>query len=68
LDLPIDAYVLCKDSSPFKDPHGKVKDICKLGEGEVILIRLDGFIAWRGERIVDGHGEVLIERLDQVLH
>lgn len=42
LDLLIDAYILCKDSSPFKDPHGKVKDIYKLREGEVLMSLLHG--------------------------
>lgn len=67
LALPIDGYVLSDDSIPFRDPHGKVKDVCKFGEGEVILIRPDGVIAWRGGRMVDGDARVLKESLDTLL-
>lgn len=43
----IDAYILNESSSPFWDPKIQLQRLARLDQGEALLIRPDGFIAWR---------------------
>lgn len=67
VDLPIDVHVLSENFSPLKDAEGSVKATCKLRDGEALLIRPDGFIAWRAPKTSDGHQALLIDTLDRIL-
>ncbi|KAG5755194.1 hypothetical protein H9Q70_002219 [Fusarium xylarioides] len=64
----IDAYSISRDSGALTDSHGTFGRICKLSEGEAILVRPDGFIAWRGEGRKDGHRDELQKALELTLH
>lgn len=64
----VDAYALSHDSSPFNDSTGRVKDIFKLGRGEAILVRPDGFVAWRAGEKEEGHAKFLTSTLQGILH
>jgi hypothetical protein len=65
--LKIDAYVLAEDSNPLSDPNGLVKQKYRIGEGEAVLIRPDGYIAWRARRLAYGHVLTLETALDEIL-
>lgn len=67
LKLTVDAYELHETSQPYRDGVGKLREKAKLGVGEALLVRPDGFIAWRGKRISHGHEEQLRKGLGQVL-
>ncbi|CAJ0547397.1 Ff.00g041510.m01.CDS01 [Fusarium sp. VM40] len=65
--VTLDVYTLNAESSPYKDPVGDVEKKCRLQRGEAILVRPDGFIAWRGARAEDGHEQKLIGGLAAIL-
>lgn len=63
----VETYALHRGSRPFEDPNGRVEEVCKLGNGGAVLIRPDGFIAWRGTQQEKGHREKLIAVMQTVL-
>ena len=65
--VKVDAYALSAVSSPFRDPSGDVERKCRLKQGEAILVRPDGFIAWRGARLDNGHETKLREGFEAIL-
>ncbi|KAM0241480.1 hypothetical protein ACHAP5_007519 [Fusarium lateritium] len=65
--VTLDVYVLNAASSPYKDPARDVEKKCRLQRGEAILVRPDGFIAWRGTTAESGHEQRLIDGLHAVL-
>ncbi|KAF5671995.1 monooxygenase [Fusarium heterosporum] len=65
--VKLDACTLNAASSPYRDPSGDVETKCRLKQGEAILVRPDGFIAWRGGRIDNGHELKLTEGIDAIL-
>ncbi|KAF5621318.1 phenol 2-monooxygenase [Fusarium tjaetaba] len=64
----IDTHSINRDTGTFNDPDDAFSRICKISEGEAILVRPDGFIAWRGEQRKDGHRNVLQKALESALH
>ena len=65
--LPIDSYALNESSDPLQDVQGTLRTKCKLGEGESLLVRSDGFIAWRGEFRNGRHLDALNAVLQEIL-
>ncbi|KAI1033769.1 hypothetical protein LB503_011077 [Fusarium chuoi] len=65
--IEIDAYTLNATSSPYRDVKGDVEKKCRLKPGEAILVRPDGFIAWRGTRVDGGHEKQLKDGINAVL-
>lgn len=65
--LGIDCYSLHATSTPYRDAEGKVRRVCKLGEGEALLVRPDGFIAWRAGKRESGHDAALQKALREIL-
>lgn len=63
----LDSYEIHESSSPLQDAQGTLRTKCKLGDGEALLIRPDGFIAWRAEARRDGHANVLNDALRVIL-
>lgn len=67
IPIPIDTYPINESSTPFKDPEGKLRQRCHLEQGDTLLIRPDGFIAWRGTKTQSGHKELLKAALESIL-
>lgn len=67
LDSKVDTFTLNKSSTPYKDPEEKLKNFGKVGEGQALLIRPDGFIAWKAEKMERGHQKTLKDALQKVL-
>ncbi|KAJ4246083.1 hypothetical protein NW762_013828 [Fusarium torreyae] len=65
--VELDVYALDAGSSPYRDAMGDVATKCRLQPEEAILVRPDGFIAWRGVREDGGHEIKLREGLDAIL-
>ncbi|KAH7133847.1 FAD binding domain-containing protein [Dactylonectria macrodidyma] len=65
--IELDVHALHAKSSPYRDSKGLVERKCRLNIGEAILVRPDGFIAWRGERSDDGHVARLKGALEAIL-
>jgi len=63
----IDAYILNESSTPWTDTVGKLRRVCKLEDGEALLVRPDGFIAWRAEKRDSGHSSALKGILREIL-
>jgi hypothetical protein len=63
----IDTYSINRDTGTFRDPDGTFNRICKISEGEAILVRPDGFIAWQGEQKKNGHKDELQKALGLIL-
>ena len=57
--LPIDSYALHESSDPLQDAQGTPRSKCKLRNGEALLVRPDGFIAWKAEARHEGHLDAL---------
>lgn len=57
--LPIDSYTLHESSDPLQDAQGTLRTKCKLGKGEALLVRPDGFIAWKAESRHKDHLDAL---------
>ncbi|KAM3065588.1 hypothetical protein ACMFMG_011298 [Clarireedia jacksonii] len=64
----LDAFVLNELSVPFVDKHGNVREVFKLAKGQALLVRPDGFIAWRAPAADTGHQELLQRVLEAILH
>lgn len=64
----IDSYSINTNNGTLKDSDGAFSRICTLSEGEAILVRPDGFIAWRGEWRKNGHRDKLQKALELILH
>ncbi|KAJ2897513.1 hypothetical protein MKZ38_004636 [Zalerion maritima] len=67
--LRVDAYSLNEQSTPFRDPPGKARETLKVAEGEALLVRPDGYIAWRAGKVEDDgrHAQLLKEALEAIL-
>ncbi|KAJ4319011.1 hypothetical protein N0V94_004148 [Neodidymelliopsis sp. IMI 364377] len=64
--VTIDAYELHESSTPWRDAAGALREKCKLQVGEALLVRPDGFIAWRARS--DGrHGDALKSAVQKLL-
>ncbi|KAM0086129.1 hypothetical protein ACKRZS_001585 [Fusarium odoratissimum] len=63
----IDVYSIDKATGTFGDVDGTFSRICRISEGEAILVRPDGIIAWRGEWREVGHRETLQKALQLIL-
>ncbi|UPX20210.1 uncharacterized protein EKO05_0010450 [Ascochyta rabiei] len=63
----IDSYELHKSSAPWQDAEGKVRVKCQLQPGEALLVRPDGFIAWRS-RTNSKNDVDQVSELQGVLH
>ena len=46
--IAVDFYIISENSTPIRDPSGQFQELYQLKEGEAVLIRPDGHIAWRG--------------------
>ncbi|KAK5059694.1 hypothetical protein LTR84_009577 [Exophiala bonariae] len=66
ISFPIDTYVINASSSPWKDVEGKLGKRCQLGPGQALLVRPDGFIAWRADGAQNGSKEALQSVLDSI--
>ncbi|KAF5573633.1 phenol 2-monooxygenase [Fusarium pseudocircinatum] len=64
----IDFCSINKDTGTLRDSNGTFSLICRISEGEAILVRPDGFITWRGESRNDGHRDTLQKALELSLH
>ncbi|CVL11176.1 related to phenol 2-monooxygenase [Fusarium proliferatum] len=64
----IDFYSINTDNGTLRDSDGTFSRICRITEGEAILVRPDGFIAWRGESREDGHRDTFRKALELVLY
>ncbi|KAM0342879.1 hypothetical protein ACHAPU_009083 [Fusarium lateritium] len=67
MTMDIDAYSLYERSKPLRDRQEKLKSVTKLSAGEALLVRPDGFIAWRAVRMEEGHEKALYNALKHVL-
>jgi putative polyketide hydroxylase len=65
--ITLDVHTLNATSAPYRDLEGAVEEKCRLKVGEAILVRPDGFIAWRGLRSSQGHGEQLKAAIEAIL-
>lgn len=66
--LDIDTYELHGSSTPFQDAEGILGKKSKLASGEALLVRPDGFIAWRAEtRREESHLDALNSALSRLL-
>ncbi|KAH7142323.1 FAD binding domain-containing protein [Fusarium sp. MPI-SDFR-AT-0072] len=63
----VDSHNIGKIKGTLKDTDGSFGRICRISEGEAILVRPDGFIAWRGKRREEGHKETLQNALQVIL-
>lgn len=67
-DLKIDVFELHESSSPIQDTEGALRKKCKLASGEALLVRPDGFIAWRAEaRCGESHQDILDDAVRRIL-
>lgn len=64
----IDSYNINMDNGALRDFDGTFSRICRISEGEAILVRPDGFIAWRGDIRKDGHRDELQKALEHILY
>jgi len=64
----IDSYSISTDNGTLRDSAGAFSRICRISAGEAILVRPDGFIAWRGESREDGHRDELQKALELILY
>ncbi|KAI4595199.1 hypothetical protein KJ359_007175 [Pestalotiopsis sp. 9143b] len=67
LSLEIDGFVVNNESSPFRDVNNQVRKVTKLIDGAALLVRPDGFIAWRAPAVESGHLELLRTTLEAIL-
>ncbi|KAL6704162.1 hypothetical protein ACN47E_008722 [Coniothyrium glycines] len=51
--LVIDTYELHESSAPWRDSNSTLRNKCHLQSGEALLVRPDGFIAWRAKATED---------------
>ncbi|KAH7072042.1 FAD binding domain-containing protein [Paraphoma chrysanthemicola] len=62
----LEVYELHADSAPLRDASNDLGAKCKLQPGEALLVRPDGFIAWRAPA-GEGHFEALETELARLL-
>ncbi|KAI5272566.1 hypothetical protein E4T47_04210 [Aureobasidium subglaciale] len=55
----IDGYVINSSSHPYRECERTARDSWNLQEGEALLVRPDGIIAWKFSGIDKAHGEEL---------
>ncbi|KAK4936728.1 hypothetical protein LTR10_022452 [Elasticomyces elasticus] len=67
LQIPIDTYTVNESSKPWRDPEGRLKQRARLQGRDAVLVRPDGFIAWRAENVQSGHEDVLKGALQSIL-
>lgn len=67
LSLAIDGFVVNNESSPFRDVDNQARKVTKLIDGAALLVRPDGFIAWRAPAVESGHLELLRTTLEAIL-
>ncbi|KAH7136762.1 FAD binding domain-containing protein [Dactylonectria estremocensis] len=65
--LSVDTHGLNESSSPLRDEDGSLRSVARISEGEALLVRPDGFIAWKAKVVVEGHQEALKSALRQIL-
>lgn len=65
--IPIDAYAITDSGSAVKDVTGRAGEVLKLKVGEALLVRPDGYIAWRADAIHGDHSETLKGVLASIL-
>ncbi|KAF1980317.1 hypothetical protein BU23DRAFT_562694 [Bimuria novae-zelandiae CBS 107.79] len=65
--LMVDAYVLNEQSAPYTDSQGRIRKLYNLGDGDAVLIRPDGHIAWRSPKEASGHKAKLADALEKIL-
>jgi 2-polyprenyl-6-methoxyphenol hydroxylase-like FAD-dependent oxidoreductase len=56
LDVPIEAY---RDGADFRDASGRFGDLYGIGDEGALLVRPDGFVAWRARSGPEGEEEAL---------
>ncbi|THZ44049.1 hypothetical protein D6C90_04886 [Aureobasidium pullulans] len=61
--ISIDAYPIISSSQPYLDFDSSAKKVWKLKDGEALLVRPDGIIAWRAPKMTSGHDEELAQAL-----
>lgn len=66
LRFKIDTYVLHETSQPYPDTQGKLNEKIKLGTGQALLVRPDGFIAWRPINTQSSHKVLLQQALERI--
>ncbi|KAH7357519.1 FAD binding domain-containing protein [Pyrenochaeta sp. MPI-SDFR-AT-0127] len=64
---PLDLYELHEFSKPWQDSLGTLRSKCGLQHDEALLVRPDGFIAWRARAVANNHGEELRAALHALL-
>ncbi|MEU8582157.1 FAD-dependent oxidoreductase [Streptomyces abikoensis] len=62
--IPLTAHVL---GTTLTDPGDSLTEATGLGSGGALLIRPDGFVAWRSDEAADAPRAVLTEVLDRIL-
>ncbi|KAJ9267104.1 hypothetical protein DTO212C5_6169 [Paecilomyces variotii] len=67
LSFQIDSYALHETSQPYRDYSGMLRNKGRLGTGMALLIRPDGFIAWKAEDTSSGHKELLRKAMGRLL-
>ncbi|EKG21575.1 Monooxygenase FAD-binding protein [Macrophomina phaseolina MS6] len=64
-DVPVDAYGVFDGSKEALGPTGRFSEVCGLKKGQALLVRPDGFVAWRAPALNQGHAERLKEVLGE---
>ncbi|MGW2720266.1 FAD-dependent oxidoreductase [Streptomyces sp. NPDC001492] len=62
--VPLTSHVL---GTALKDPDGAFSEVTGIGDTGALLLRPDGFVAWRAERAADDPEAVLKKVFDQIL-
>ena len=65
-DTPVDVYRIGGDGN-FADPDGRWPAAYGITNDGAVLVRPDGFVAWRGVGTVDDPARVLTSALSEVL-
>ncbi|KAM6509531.1 hypothetical protein FALCPG4_017182 [Fusarium falciforme] len=66
-DFEVDAVSVTRTSQPVKDPSGGFAEALKLQNGQALLIRPDGYIAWRTPVSADNPADELATVLQKLL-
>jgi putative polyketide hydroxylase len=64
-DVPIDAYVV--GSADLQDAAGAFATAYGLGDAGAVLVRPDGFVAWRAKTLIGDPQDALIRALAAIL-
>lgn len=62
--VPLTLHVL---GTTLEDPDGTLSEVTGIGDTGALLLRPDGFVAWRAEKAVDDPEAVLTEVFDRIL-